>query len=211
MNHINRSKNRRADFCRRAAGVAVAAAICCAAFAAPSPEDVGEDLAARNDAIVGELRRLRADGELSPEDALRLIRRELSPIIDFRRISGQSAGKYWRRASDDEKNEITAAFQDLLEGVYAKVLARYSDQEVRLVESKLRGDGTILAGVEVRDGERTARIEYVFYEKDGAAKITDVLVEGVSLLDTYRRQFARIAKKDGVAGLAARLREIAAK
>lgn len=199
-------------FCQRAAVVFIAAvSLCGAAFAASSPEEVGADLAARNDKIVEELRRLRTAGGLSSEDALRLIRAELSPLIDFRRLAGRAAGKYWRRASDDEKNEITAAFRDLLEGVYAKVLARYSDQKVRLVESKLRGDGTILTGVEVREGDITARIDYVFYEKDGAMKITDVLVEDVSLLGTYRRQFAQIAKKEGIGGLAARLREIAEK
>lgn len=204
MNHPAQQKN----YFTRAAGIVVAT-ICCAAFAASSPEEVGADLATRNNAIVTGLQQLRESGDLAPADALQLIRRELSPLIDFRRLAGQSAGKYWRRASDEEKDEITAAFTELLEGVYAKVLARYSDQEVKLVESKRRGDDTILIGVEVRDDAKSARINYVFYEKDGVMKITDVLVEDVSLLGTYRRQFAQIAKKDGISGLAARLREIA--
>ena len=182
-----------------------------AANAASTPEEAGADIAARNDAIVGELRRLQNSGELSEDVARDLIRDHLSPIIDFRRLAGQAAGKYWRRAEKDEKKRIVAAFRHLLENVYAKVLSRYSDQKVVLADSKLRGDGTILVGVEVQDGAVAALLEYVLRDNNGELKITDVLVEKISLLDTYRRQFAQIAKKEGTAGLANRLEELAAR
>lgn len=177
--------------------------------AAPSPDETAQELAARKDQIIAKLRTLKQQDELSPENSLTLIREELSPIIDFRRLAGQATGKYWRRAKDDEKTRIVDAFRALLENTYAKVLSQYSDQKVAVVESKMRGDGTVLVGVEVQGDGKTALIEYVFYEKDGAMRITDVLVERVSLLNTYRRQFAQIAKKEGTAGLATRLEELA--
>ena len=204
-------------FLQKIAGVLrlFAAPICLAAIfsaaAAPPPEEIGKDLAVRNDAIISEVRTLKDGDLLTPENTLELIRKELSPIIDYRRLAGQATGKYWRRAKDDEKERIIAAFRKILEDTYAKVLSRYSDQKVVLIESKLRGDNTVLVGVEVRDGDKTARIDYIFYEKNGAMKITDVLVEKISLLDTYRRQFAQIAKKEGTAGLAKRLETLADK
>ncbi len=204
-------------FLQKIAGVLrlFAAPICLAAIfsaaAAPPPEEIGKDLAVRNDAIISEVRALKDGDLLTPENTLELIRKELSPIIDYRRLAGQATGKYWRRAKDDEKERIIAAFRKILEDTYAKVLSRYSDQKVVLIESKLRGDNTVLVGVEVRDGDKTARIDYIFYEKNGAMKITDVLVEKISLLDTYRRQFAQIAKKEGTAGLAKRLETLADK
>lgn len=174
------------------------------------PDEVVTELSTRNDAVIERLQRLAADDKLTAKSALRVIRREMSPIIDFKRLAQLATGKYWRRATEKEKEEITEEFRLLLESTYAKVLSKYSDQKVTVLEAKPRADGTVIAGVEVKNAEgQSARIDYVFYEKDGSMKITDVQVESISLLDTYRRQFAQIAKEEGIAGLIERLKQLA--
>ena len=175
---------------------------------AQTADGVARDLAVRSNRVVVELKILKASGGLSAAAALALIQQEMSPIIDYSVLARQATGKYWRRAKDDEKQKITASFRKLLENTYSKVLARYSEQKVRVVESKVRADKTILVTVEVSGISKSVQIIYVFGTQT-PRRVTDLKVEGISLLDTYRRQFAQIAKKYGTAGLAARLRELA--
>lgn len=177
----------------------------------PDPaKAAADDLAARNDAVVRGLQSLRGGNNLSSESALALIQKEMSPIIDFPKLAASAAGKHWRRAKDDEKAAIIAAFQKLLENTYAKVLARYSDQAVRIAESKVRDDGKTEVGIEISDGDVAVKVDYVFHETDAGLRVVDIKVESVSLLANYRRQFAGIIKKSGTAGLAAALQKLAA-
>lgn len=180
--------------------------------AAADPQETAKELAARKDAVVRELKNLQSAGNLSAEAALLLIQKEMSPIIDFDKLASQATGKYWRRAKETEKAEIAAAFQTLMEATYAKILAQYSDQSVKILSSKLREDGKTEVAVEISGGQRTVNVDYIFHElESGEMRIIDIKVEGVSLLSNYRRQFAGIIKKAGTAGLAAALKKLAAK
>ena len=172
---------------------------------------VATDLAARNNRVVQELQQLKQSNALSPQAVLALIQKEMSPIINFSRLAAQATGKYWRSATEDDKQRITQHFRILLEQNYAKLLARYDQQKVQTIESKTRADKTILVGVKVYGGNKSARIDYVFYPQDDNMQISDIQVEGISLLATYRRQFAQIAKQYGTAGLAAKLEELTKK
>ena len=176
---------------------------------AASPDEMKNEVAARHDRVIVELQKMQEGGEIAPEAALSLIQREISPLIDYRRFASSAAGKYWRRATDEEKMQIAAAFRVVLERSYAKILSSYTGQRAEIVEAKVRADKKILVGMEVHDGERAGRIDYLF---DGEPpRVVDAQVEKISLLSAWRRQFAQIAKKSGTAGLAAELQKLADK
>ena len=60
-------------------------------------------------------------------------------------------------------------------------------------------------------GGRTASIEYICREiADGDYAVSDIKVEGVSLVANYRRQFGSIIKKTGIDGLIQKLQTMAA-
>lgn len=184
------------------------AALLAMSVLAQTADGLAQDLAARNDKVVAELRTLKAAGNLSAAATLALVQREMSPIVDYQNLAQQAAGKYWRRAKDNEKKQIIASFRKLLEKAFSKTLARYSKQKARVVEAGTRADGKTLVTVEVSDASKSIKIIYVFGTQQ-PPRVTDLKVEGISFLSTYRRQFAQIAKKDGTAGLAARLKKLA--
>ena len=168
---------------------------------AASPADLAADLAVRNNQVVRELQQLQANDDLTANTALALIQRQISPIMNFPRITRLALGKHWRRADEQQRAVITAAFRVLLERTYAKVLARYSDQEVGVVDAKQQADGKIMVRMAVHDGGKRAHIDYIY----GGEKVEDVKVEGVSLIANYRRQFSQIIRRSGIAGLVAKL------
>ena len=191
--------------------IIMAAVLVCGGAAAQTPEDISADLSARNERIITALNAGKQSGTLSSESALALIQKEMSPIIDYRRLSSSATGKHWRKASDTQKGEIIKAFRAVLEKTYAKVLARYTEQQSRIVDFKERADKTIVVNSEIYGTSGNAKMDYIFAQKDGEARIVDIQVEGISLISAYRRQFNQIAKKAGIDGLVAKLRELANK
>ncbi len=191
--------------------IIMAAVLVCGGAAAQTPEDISADLSARNERIITALNAGKQSGTLSSESALALIQKEMSPIIDYRRLSSSATGKHWRKASDTQKGEIIKAFRAVLEKTYAKVLARYTEQQSRIVDVKERADKTIVVNSEIYGTSGNAKMDYIFAQKDGEARIVDIQVEGISLISAYRRQFNQIAKKAGIDGLVAKLRELANK
>ena len=191
--------------------IIMAAILVCGGAAAQTPEDISADLSARNERIITALNAGKQSGTLSSESALALIQKEMSPIIDYRRLSSSATGKHWRKASDTQKGEIIKAFRAVLEKTYAKVLARYTEQQSRIVDVKERADKTIVVNSEIYGTSGNAKMDYIFAQKDGEARIVDIQVEGISLISAYRRQFNQIAKKAGIDGLVAKLRELANK
>lgn len=179
------------------------------AAAAPAQEkEIADDLAVRNAKVIESLQALRKEDSLTVDTARKLIQEQISPIIDFQAVSSRATGKYWRRASDSEKEDIARSFRTMLERTYSRLLARYTDQTMSILDAKPRDDGKTVVTAEAAGEGRTVMLEYVF-GKD--KKIVDIKVEGLSLIDNYRRQFAQIAKKGGVAGLVEKLKEIAAR
>ena len=179
------------------------------AVAELSPEQISKDLATRNNAIIEQLLALRQQNNLTDETALSLIQKELSPIINFAKLSQQSLGKHWRRATDEEKQQVTTIFRQLLERTYSKVLRRYSDQKIKITDTKPLPKNKLAVNMIIAGSGKSVDIEYVYHEKDGIGKIVDIKIEGVSLLSAYRRQFTQIIKKEGIEGLIGRLRELA--
>ena len=191
--------------------IMAAVLVCGGAAAQTTPEDISADLSARNERIITALNADKQSGALSSESALALIQKEMSPRIDYRRLSSSATGKHWRKANDVQKDEIIKAFRAVLEKTYAKVLARYTEQQSRIVDVKERADKTIVVNSEIYGTRGNAKMDYVFAQKDGKALIIDMQVEGISLISAYRRQFNQIAKKAGIDGLVAKLRELADK
>lgn len=187
------------------------AVLLCSGAASQTPEEISSDLAVRNERIITALQSGKQKGTLTPESALEIIQKEMSPIIDYRRLSSKATGKHWRKADGTQKDKIAEAFQVVLEKTYAKVLAKYTEQQSRIIDAKERADETIVINVEVFGDRGSANIDYIFGKNDDEARIIDLHVEGISLLSAYRRQFNQIAKKEGIDGLIAKLYVLSAK
>ena len=161
-----------------------------------------------NSAAISKLAELRAADNLTPETAREVIQESASPHFDFHLLSRGALGKHWRKASDDERARVAELFRGILEKTYAKALSAYSGQAAKIAGVSSLSKKKKAVEMEVSAGGKSATIAYVFSRSaDGEWRVADVKVEGVSLLASYRRQFSGIVRKEGVAGLIAKLEE----
>ena len=193
-----------------AAAVLLSAALAFSAAAQLQPEEVAKDLAEHNNAMVAGLKELRESDNLTQQAALELMQEHASPKLDFAKLTQRAMGKHWRKADDAAREKLQAAFRQLLENTYAKLLSGYGGQEVKLLSSAARANGGASVVLEVQGG-RTAMIEYVCREEgEDDYAVEDIKVEGISLVANYRRQFGAVIKKSGIDGLVTKLQEMAA-
>jgi phospholipid transport system substrate-binding protein len=169
-----------------------------------APQQVIQDVSDRL------MRVLRDDRELlhtDPDYVHRLVERLFLPNVDFGRISALVLGPHWREATPSQRQAFEQEFKRLLIQTYASALDRLSGWELSYPPMQIEPSQTkALVKTEMRKpGGNPVAVDYRMVVKDDRWVAYDVMVEGVSLLATYRAQFSEIARRRGLDGLLAEL------
>lgn len=130
------------------------------------------------------------------------------PHFDFTRMTQLAVGRPWRTTSEAQKSALTAEFRDLLVRTYTKVFSTYIDPKVdiKTVRHYSATEAKVDTVISVPDKNPVA----VSYEMKKAAsgwKVFDVIVEGISLVTSYRSSFSDQIQRDGIDGLIRSLAE----
>ena len=119
-------------------------------------------------------------------------------------------GRYWRDASEEEQRDFVKLFEEYVVFVYTARLSNFGGQDFKVRGSRSDGDGVMVStDVFSPGGSSPLKIDWRLVSDNGAYKINDVIVEGVSMLVTQRSEFASIVQRNGgqVRGLLAMMRE----
>lgn len=130
------------------------------------------------------------------------------PHFDFRRMSQWVLGRAWKDATQEQRERFTAEFRDLLVGTYSQALLNYTDQEIIYLPVQRKADDTeVTVKTEVKQSSGpNIPIHYSFYKnKEGAWKVYDISIEGVSLVTNYRSVYATKVRDKGMDGLIAEI------
>jgi phospholipid transport system substrate-binding protein len=147
--------------------------------------------------------------DVTPAIRAERFRALLGQNFDVPAIAKTVLGRYWKVATDAEREEYLKLFEDFLVANYAKRFAEYTGQsfEVRGV----RQDGgdllTVQTIIQTSNGGEPARLDWLL--RGGSAyKILDLKIEGISMSETHRAEFASVIQSSGgkVAGLLEALR-----
>ena len=120
-------------------------------------------------------------------------------------------GRYWRVATPEEQQEYLRLFEDLIVVTYVDRFTRYSGERLRVTRSVgmgETGDVNVFSDI-TNPGGTPIDIGWRVRTRDGSMKVVDVSVEGVSMGQTQRSEFASIIQNNGgqVAGLLAEMRQ----
>lgn len=129
-----------------------------------------------------------------------LIEELVLPHFDFERMSRWVLGKYWRKATADQKKRFVGEFKSLLVRTYANSLIEYTDQEITYLPlrgGKDKEEVTVRSEV-AQPGGFPIPINYHLYMKDGEWKVYDVHIDDVSLVANYRTSFSREIRQSSI-------------
>lgn len=160
-----------------------------------------------NEAIANIKQQQESDGERATK-----FRTLLESGFDIPRISRFVLGRYWRMASDDERQKFTTLFEDWIVRTYSNRFRDYSGQTIKVTGTRPESDiGTVVLSQFINpDAAQPAKVEWhVRKEGEDSYKVVDVSVEGVSMALTQRDEIAAVADRNGgtTAGLNKALEE----
>jgi phospholipid transport system substrate-binding protein len=125
----------------------------------------------------------------------------LADILNFETMTRRAVGPGWRQFTPDQQKEAVRLFTTLILRTYT---AKFTPGESPSVEFK--GSTSPSPGrVEISTSSlyRGSRYDVVYRMEDQSGKwtISDVVIEGVSLVANYRTQFEETFAQEGAAGV----------
>lgn len=173
------------------------------AQAGPAPDQLVHE---RTDKIISLLKANRSVYNQDHKKLYAMVQDQVLPYFDFRAMSRLVLGKHWREANEIQRDRFANEFRDLLVRTYATALLKYTNEEVVYLPFRSSPDdktATVKTEVKQGGGGPVIPIHYSFYLTDGAWKVFDVTIEGVSLVTTYRSTYAEKINSSGMDGLIA--------
>ena len=143
------------------------------------------------------------------QKALALAEKKVLPHLDFTEMTRLAAGRTWNTANAEQKERLVAAFRAMLVRTYANAIDVYRGQTMMVEPARVPTSATetTVRNRYVSPGRRPTPVDYLMRKTAGEWKIYDIVVDGISLVLTYRSQFEDSARSAGVEGLIKQLQE----
>jgi phospholipid transport system substrate-binding protein len=118
--------------------------------------------------------------------------------FDIEGISRFVLGPYWRSANDQQRQEFLKLFEDYVVKIYSQRFNEYSGEKFKITGSRPEGEGAAVTSVIERPNNTPpVKVDWRLVKKSEAWKISDVIVEGVSMAVTQRQEFASVIQRGG--------------
>jgi phospholipid transport system substrate-binding protein len=131
---------------------------------------------------------------------LKLVDEVIEPRVDLEKISRIVIGKYWRKASDDQKAQFQKEFKGLLVNTYATAFTEFDEWTVNFLPMSLdaKGERAIVRTEIIQPSRPPIAVDYrVAKSEEGLWRVYDVIIEGISMVTNYRSSFAKSIKESG--------------
>ena len=134
------------------------------------------------------------------EFIFQLVNDVVEPRVDLNKISKLVLGKYWRKASDQQKTQFQKEFKGLLVNTYATAFNEFEDWTVKFLPMsfELEKKRVVVKTEMILSSRPPIAINYrMAKNKAGDWKAYDIIIEGISMVTNYRGSFAKSIKKKG--------------
>ena len=120
-------------------------------------------------------------------------------------------GRFWKRASEDERKEYMSLFEDLMVVTYVDRFAKYAGEslQVNKAREENKNTATVFSVIKRPGGAKSIRVNWRIGTNGTIYKVLDVVVEGASMSTTLKSDFVSIVRRNGgkVSGLITELRK----
>jgi phospholipid transport system substrate-binding protein len=117
-------------------------------------------------------------------------------IFNYKTMSKIALGKAWKKLSSEQQINFIEKFEEKLKNSYFEKLELYTDEKVMVKQLEKVKATRIKLYAEIIGVEKSYELIYKFYKVKGSNDwlIYDVEITGVSIIQTYRKQFSEFLK-----------------
>ncbi|MGN6371343.1 MAG: MlaC/ttg2D family ABC transporter substrate-binding protein [Phycisphaerae bacterium] len=187
------------------AALLLASPLARAADPAPAPDDASLAPRPLIEKLVTQLLAILRDPKLSKPERRQQVRDLAYAHMDFPTLSRLTLGRHWRELNDDQKKRFMEEYRTHLTATYGHTSDEYTDEDIKVLGDRTEQNGDAIVSTSIigsqNGGPRKeiAKVEYRLRKSpDGAWKIIDFNIDGVSLVTNFRSQFQEIIANGGI-------------
>jgi phospholipid transport system substrate-binding protein len=159
------------------------------------------------DNMISQLRSNQATLKTKPAIVYSLAYKYVVPYADLPEMSKRVLPpKVWNSATAEQRAQFQKEFTRLVIRTYASALTAYKDQEVHFFPVRSGLGNSVEVKSQITSSSSPAiNVSYRLLQSGGQWKLYDMSVEGVSLISSFRSQFADILANGNMNSLLSRL------
>ncbi len=126
----------------------------------------------------------------------RAIRQVIQKNFDFTLMAQNSLGPVYGRLTAGQRQEFVSTFSYLFQDSYTRLVLDFLKKEtIKYDQERREGHGARVNTKMIRTNE-TIPVDYLMRPQGQGWLLYDVIVDGVSILDNYQRQFTQVIKSN---------------
>ena len=120
------------------------------------------------------------------------LRRVVDRAFDWEAMARSSLGAPWRQLDAAQRADFVAVFKELLAERYMDDIDRFEGSEQILIKGSSRsGDLAVVKTVLITSSREEVPMDYTLHPAGTSWQVEDVSIEQVSMVNHYRKTFAR--------------------
>ncbi len=118
--------------------------------------------------------------------------------FDIPRCAQLVLGRYWHAATPEQRQEFVRLYEDYIVVGYSYRLASLNGESLTVLGSRATPEGFVVKS-EVKGDHDTSpvSVDWVLVPSGASFRVTDVVVEGISMAITQRSEFASVIARNG--------------
>jgi phospholipid transport system substrate-binding protein len=172
------------------------------AFATPA-----DDARATMEKTVSDVLVILGDKSLSLQTKRDRIQAIAYERFDFETMSKLVLKRDWKKFDAAQQQEFVKEFREHLSARYGENLGRYENEKVEVTSHHAETNNDVSVKTVIRGGKFDGTPVDYRLRNASEWRVIDVVIENVSLVSSFRTQFADVLAKGGPAGVLAKLKE----
>ena len=185
-----------------AAGMLLFVGAACVAAATPA-----DDARATMQGTVDDVLLVLDDTSLSQQAKRDRIQTIAYERFDFVTMSKLVLKRDWKRFDTTQREEFVGEFKEHLSARYGEDLGRYENEKVEVTDQQSETNGDVTVETVIRGGRFDGTPVNYRLRNASSWLVIDVVIENVSLVSSFRKQFADVLERSGPEGVLERLRK----
>jgi len=151
-----------------------------------------ETVKGRVNEVLDVLRDHSLKGESGKKAKKAKIRSISERMFDYNELSRRTLAQNWNKFNPEQQKEFIELYKSILEDAYVDKIISYTDEKVTYNKENPLSEKTVEVQTTIVTKKADIPIYYRVIQKEGAWRVYDVVIEGVSLISNYRTQFKEI-------------------
>ncbi len=134
------------------------------------------------------------------------IREIIQKSFDFPHMAKSSLGSAYGRLSSGQRPEFTKVFSYLFQDSYTRLVLNFLKKETVNYHQEIRQGSQARVNTTLIRTNETIPVDYLLHQNSHGWLLYDVIVDGVSILNNYKSQFAKTIQSKSFEFLLERLK-----